>query len=52
MTREERHRILGPKTVAEIHRRIEAIPPPAPEHIELLRQMRAAAEKAEHKPAA
>lgn len=52
MTREERLRILGPATVAEIHRRIEAVPPPAPEHIELLRAMRAAAEKAEHTPAA
>lgn len=52
MTREERHRILGAATVAEIHRRIEAVPPPAPEHIELLREMRAATERAEHKPAA
>lgn len=52
MTRDERLRILGPKTLAEIHRRIGAVPPPAPEHIELLRQMRAATEKAEHKPAA
>jgi hypothetical protein len=52
MTREERLRILGPKTVAEIHRRVEAVPPPAPEHIELLRQMHAAAERAEQQPAA
>lgn len=52
MTREERLAILGPRTVAEIHRRIEAVPPPAPEHIELLRQMRNAKESAEQKPAA
>lgn len=52
MTRAERLRVLGPKTVAEIHRRIGAVPPPAPEHIELLRALRSAAEKAEQKPAA
>lgn len=52
MTREERLRILGPKTVAEIHRRVAAVPPPTAEHIELLRQLRAANERAEHKPAA
>lgn len=52
MTREERLKILGPATVAEIHRRIEAVPPPTAEHIELLREMRAAAEKAEQQPAA
>lgn len=52
MTREERHRILGTATVAGIHRRVEAVPPPAPEHIELLRSMHAAAEATEQKPAA
>lgn len=52
MTREERHRILGPKTVAEIHQLVATVPPPRPEHIEVLRQLHAAAERVEHKPAA
>lgn len=39
MTREERLKILGPDTVAEIHRLVEAAPPPTPEGIEELRRI-------------
>lgn len=37
MTREERLRILGPAVVAEIHRQVDAAPPPPPELIARLR---------------
>jgi hypothetical protein len=42
MTREERHRILGPQTVAEIHQLVEAAPPATPQQIEFLRRIFAA----------
>lgn len=39
MTRDERLRILGAETVAEIHRLVDAAPPPTPEAIEDLRRI-------------
>jgi len=43
MTPEERLRILGPETLAEIDRRVAAAPPPPPELIEELRLLLAPA---------
>ncbi|GAA0704472.1 hypothetical protein GCM10010193_69320 [Kitasatospora atroaurantiaca] len=43
MTREERLRILGAATVAEIHRQVAAVPPPPPELIDVLRPVLAPA---------
>lgn len=39
MTREERLRILGADTVAEIHQMAAALPPPPPEVLEELRDL-------------
>lgn len=43
MTSEERLRILGPATVAEIHARVSLAPPAPPETIEAIRSVLAPA---------
>jgi len=39
MTREERHTILGPATVAQIHARVKEAPEPSDELVEKLRRI-------------
>ena len=39
MTRDERLAILGPQTIANIHRDLESAPPPDQQLIELLRRI-------------
>lgn len=39
MTREERHAILGPATVAAIHARVKEAPEPSDELVEKLRRI-------------
>ncbi len=43
MNREERFRILGAETIAEIHRLVAAAPPPSPELLAELRPILAPA---------
>jgi hypothetical protein len=39
MTREERHAILGPATVAQIHARVKQAPEPSDELVDKLRRI-------------
>lgn len=39
MTREERHALLGPKVIADIHACVDAAPEPSPELVDELRRI-------------